>query len=284
MVRCEITIGELENWSSTVLGDEQFSGYDTQALLCFCLGKNSAYLLSHRGDAVDQESELRFRDLIIRRLSGVPVAYLTGFREFWSLSIMVNESVLIPRPDTELLVEQVLEQVSMLSHPRVLELGTGSGAISLALATERPSSCIVATDQSVKALELARENQTNLKTSNICWIASDWFCAIGYQEFDVICSNPPYIASDDPHLVSGDLRSEPASALVAGEQGLDDLKLIIRQSPEYLVPGGSLLVEHGYQQGDRVRQIFQSVGYQNVCTLQDLADNDRVTVGVKPFA
>ena len=280
----EFTIGELENWSTTILGDERFSSYDTQILLCFCLGANSAYLLSHRDDAVDQQSELRFRDLINRRLSGVPVAYLTGYREFWSLPIMVNENVLIPRPDTELLVEQVLERVSTQSNPRILELGTGSGAVSLALATERPGSYIVATDQSVKALEVARGNQVGLKVSNISWIASDWFCAIGSQEFDTICSNPPYIASGDPHLVSGDIESEPASALVAGEQGLDDLKLIIRQSPEYLVPGGSLLVEHGYQQGDRVRQIFRSSGYQSVRTLQDLGDNDRVTVGVNPLA
>ena len=283
MVRSEFTIGELDNWSANILSNEPFSSYDTQALLCFCLGKTTAYLLSHRDDVVDLELELWFRDLINRRLSGVPVAYLTGCREFWSLPVMVNENVLIPRPDTEVLVEQVLARVSTESNPHILELGTGSGAISLALATEMPSGYIVGTDYSIKAIEVAKENQVRLKVRNISWVVSDWFCAIGNGEFDLICSNPPYIASDDPHLTSGDLRSEPASALVSGEQGLDDLKLIIRQSPTYLVSGGALLVEHGYQQGERVRQIFRSVGYLNVRTLQDLAGNDRVTVGVKPF-
>ena len=283
MVRSDPTIGELENWSATVLCDEVFSSYDTQVLLCFCLGKSPAYLLTHRNDVVDKETESWFRDLVDRRLTGVPVAYLTGYREFWSLPIMVDENVLIPRPDTELLVEHVLTRIPIHSRLRILELGTGSGAVALALATERPNSSILATDRSVSAIEVARKNQTVLNINNISWIVSDWFGAIGNQEFDIICSNPPYIAISDHHLIAGDLRSEPVSALASGEQGLDDLKLIVRQSAQYLISGGSLLVEHGYQQGEQVRQIFQAAGYLDIRTLKDLSANDRVTVGVKPL-
>ena len=282
-VRSGFSISELENWSTSVLMEEVFSSYDSQALLCFCLGKNSAYLLAHSDDIVDKKTELRFRGLVNQRLSGYPVAYLTGSREFWSLPVIVNQNVLIPRPDTELLVEEVLKKMPGHCLPKVLELGTGSGAISLALATERPESIILASDFSVKAVDVARENQANLGIRNISWVVSDWFCSIETQHFDIICSNPPYIASDDPHLSCGDLRSEPISALVSGKDGLDDLKRIIQQSPEYLVPGGSLLVEHGYRQGESVRQIFQSTGYLGVQTVKDLSDNDRVTVGDKPL-
>ncbi len=219
--------------------------------------------------------------LLARRAAGEPVAYLTGSRGFWSMELQVDSSTLIPRADTENLVAAALEKLELFQTPRVLDLGTGSGAIASAIARECPHAKVVATDRSEDALRVAAGNAAALGLHNVEFLIGNWFAALPdpTTPFDVIVSNPPYIRSDDPHLEQGDLRFEPITALASGPDGLDDLRLIIAGAAAYLNDNGWLLVEHGYDQGAAVRALFEQANYTHIETRRDFGDNDRITMG-----
>lgn len=253
---------------------------DAEILLGNVLDKPRSYLHVHGDDKLTQEQHNDFHRLIERRLAGEPIAYLLGVKEFWSLALDVNPEVLIPRPDTELIVEVVLQQF-VESGLKMLDLGTGSGAIALAVASERPDWDIYATDVSFKAIELANSNAEKLGINNVSFIESDWFAAIPDMKFDIIVSNPPYIAASDPEL-SVTTAFEPKRALISGDNGLADIKIIIAESYDRLNESGMLLLEHGFKQGEDVRELLQQHGYQDIKTYQDLAGHDRVTVGITP--
>ncbi|MFV8782298.1 peptide chain release factor N(5)-glutamine methyltransferase [Microbulbifer sp. SA54] len=254
---------------------------DLEVLLCHVLGKTRAWLYTWPEHELDDQSQQVLDRLIQRRIAGEPVAHLTGFREFWSLPLKVNRSTLIPRPDTEVLVETVLELCPQEAL-QVLDLGTGTGAIALALASERPLWQILAVDKMPAAVALAEENRSALGLANVRVLQSDWFASVPAQRFAVIVSNPPYIDARDPHLREGDVRFEPHSALVAEEQGLSDIRLIARRAPEFLEPGGLLAVEHGWQQAEAVRRIFSEAGYRDVESRLDYAGNERLTLARNP--
>ncbi len=252
---------------------------ELRVLLGHILNLDQAGLIARSGSQLDSDQIAAFTSLVNRRKEGVPISYLTGTREFWSLPLRVNPQVLIPRHQTECVVERVLLHARQASEPRILELGTGSGAISFALASELPSSRIIATDISAGALEVAGINQRHLGLDNVRFVRNDWFDGLGGRVFRVICSNPPYIDPKDSHLDSGDVRFEPRMALVAEESGYADLKHIIGTAPGYLSGGGWLVLEHGYRQGEKVRAIFRDSGYREVTTHWDLEGNERVTEG-----
>ena len=257
---------------------------DVEILLAHVLQKDRTFLFAWPETALTVEQEDNFIALFDRRLRGEPVAHIIGQREFWSLPLFVNNTTLIPRPDTELVVEAVLNLFAsdMHNQPRhVLDLGTGTGAIVLALAHEKKYWHCVGVDNQPEAVLLAQKNCQHLHIQNVEIKQSDWFSAIEETDFDVIVSNPPYIAADDPHLQQGDVRFEPMSALVADNQGLRDIENIVQQARHYMRPNGWLLIEHGYQQGQTVRQLFEQSGYVAITTLRDLNDNERVTMGKK---
>ncbi len=253
---------------------------DSELLLASVLDKPRSYLFTWPEQSLTTEQETRFQALLDRRIKGEPLAYILGNREFWSMPLRVSPGTLIPRADTELLVEQALKQLPEHEARHILDLGTGSGAIALAIACERPNSSVVATDQSEAALTMARENASLHDIGNIEFIHGEWFSPFpDTTRFDLIVSNPPYIAEDDPHLLQGDLPSEPRSALVSGPDGLDDIRTIISLAPEHLVRGGWLMLEHGYDQAEAVKGLFQDAGFIDVTTIRDLAGQDRVTQG-----
>lgn len=257
---------------------------DVEILLAHVLQKDRTFLFAWPETALTVEQEDNFIALFDRRLRGEPVAHIIGQREFWSLPLFVNNTTLIPRPDTELVVETVLNLFAsdMHNQPRhVLDLGTGTGAIVLALAHEKKYWHCVGVDNQPEAVLLAQKNCQHLHIQNVKIRQSDWFSAIEETDFDVIVSNPPYIAADDPHLQQGDVRFEPMGALVADNQGLRDIENIVQQARHYMRPNGWLLIEHGYQQGQAVRQLFEQSGYVAITTLRDLNDNERVTMGKK---
>lgn len=254
---------------------------DAQVLLMFVLGVERSYLYTWPDQALSATTHEQFDKLLQRRLQGEPVAYLTGNREFWSLPFEVSSSTLIPRPDTEVLVETALSLLA--DQPaEILELGTGTGAIAIALKTERPQWRITAVDKVPAAVALAKRNAERLLSTSqqqtLKVRESDWFQAIAAaQQFQLIVSNPPYLAADDPHLQQGDVRFEPQSALVADAQGFADYQAIIRRAPNYLVAGGWLVFEHGCEQGQALRTILTNAGYENAQTWLDYAGLERVT-------
>ena len=254
---------------------------DADALLCHLLSCRRSYLMTWPERTLDATQQATLQAWLVRRLAGEPIAHLIGEREFWSLPLKVSPATLIPRPDTELLVEQALSRLPA-GPCRVLDLGTGTGAIALALKSERPDADIWALDLMPGAVALARENSQTLSLP-LTLLAGSWFAPLAElatpPRFDLIVSNPPYIDPDDEHLAQGDVRFEPRSALVADEQGLADLRQIVAQSPDYLQAGGWLLLEHGWQQGDAVRNLLSQQGYQGVATVRDYGDNERVTLG-----
>ncbi|HSX20156.1 MAG TPA: peptide chain release factor N(5)-glutamine methyltransferase, partial [Gammaproteobacteria bacterium] len=225
-----------------------------------------------------------FQVLLDRRVKGEPVAYLVGHKEFWSHDFLITPDVLIPRADTELIVEIALEQMEGRQNLRVLDLGTGSGAIALSIAAERPDVAVVATDLSPEALQVAQINAKQFQISNVEFALGGWYEALTENQnkmFDLILSNPPYIAKYDPHLAQGDLRFEPNTALMAGVHGMDDLHVIISRAHEFLAPAGLLLVEHGYDQEQLVAKEFAQAGFAEVGCYKDLAGIPRVTMGVR---
>ena len=254
---------------------------DAEIILEFVTGKGRTYILAFGETQLTDAQCEQLNSLVARRQRGEPVAHLTGVREFWSLPLFVSPATLIPRPDTECLVEQALARLPA-SPCRILDLGTGTGAIALALASERPDCTVTAVDRMPDAVDLANRNRLNLAIDNVRVLQSNWFSALSGQQFEMIVSNPPYIDEQDPHLAQGDVRFEPLSALVAGASGLADIILIIDQSRRVLSAGGYLLLEHGWQQGEAVRDAFTRAGYQAVETCRDYGGNERVTLGRIP--
>ena len=255
---------------------------DAAVLLAHVLGRARAWLYAHGGDPVEATTADAFRALLDRREAGEPVAYLCGQRGFWTLDLAVTPDTLIPRADTELLVELALQRLPGDRALRIADLGTGSGAIALALASERPRARVLATDASAAALAVAADNARRLALDNVEFHQGDWFAALPGQRLDLVASNPPYIAADDPHLAQGDLRYEPAGALASGADGLDDIRRIIADAPGHLLPAGWLLLEHGWTQGAAVRALLQAGGFADVATVQDLEARDRVSLGRLP--
>ncbi|MBI3043615.1 MAG: peptide chain release factor N(5)-glutamine methyltransferase [Betaproteobacteria bacterium] len=252
---------------------------DARALLRAALGVDDAYLAAHSERVPGAEECERYSGLLERRCAGEPVAYLTGEREFYSLAFKVTPAVLIPRPETELLVEIALEKIPPDAPRRVLDLATGSGCVSIAIAKHRPRARVVATEIDRAALDVARENARRHAARNVEFVESDWFGALGAARFDVIVANPPYIAAGDPHLEEGDLWFEPRRALVAGPSGLECIGPVIARAHAHLVAGGWLLFEHGHDQAARCRALLERIGFQQVASWRDLAGIERVSGG-----
>jgi release factor glutamine methyltransferase len=252
---------------------------DAEILLAHALAQPRSYLFTWPERRPDADHQLQFMALLARRRQGEPVAHLTGQREFWSLMLQVTPDTLIPRPETETLVELALQLIPADATWQIADLGTGSGAIALALASERAACRIVATDSSSAALGVAQANAAQLGLHNITFIAGDWCAPLNERGFEMIVSNPPYIRAQDPHLDAGDLRFEPRSALVAGSDGLDALRRIATQARACLRPGGILLLEHGWDQGPQARRLLQEQGYMEIATHPDTAGRDRVVSG-----
>lgn len=250
---------------------------DVELLLGAVLERPRSWLFTWPEHVLEADQQARFEQLLARRRHGEPVAHLTGYRDFWTLRLRVSPDTLIPRPDTEVLVEQALALLPA-QPARVADLGTGTGAIALALASERPQWQLVATDLQPGAVALARENARAHRLANVEILQGSW-CAPLQGWFDMIVSNPPYIDPHDPHLQQGDVRFEPLTALIADEQGMADIRSIAEQARGYLRPGGWLLFEHGYAQGAAVRALLQRLGYTRVDTQRDLGGNERVTLG-----
>ena len=266
-----------------VVNDAAEARADAEILLAHVLEKDRTWLFTHAGDPLDAAAAACFDALVARRRAGEPVAYLVGQRGFWRFDLEVTPDTLIPRADTECLVEQALARLPNDRPLRLLDLGTGTGAIALALATERPRANVVAVDLSPGAAAVARRNADRLDLAARVEVREGaWFAPVAGERFDLIASNPPYIEADDPHLAEGDLRFEPRRALASGTDGLDDLRLIVRDAPAHLRPGGWLLVEHGWQQGAAVRALFDAAGFIEIGTERDLEGRDRVTLGRHP--
>ncbi len=279
-----MTVNELLRWSDRQLSPFGRGDRDARIILCHLLGMDQASLIANGDRLLFTNEKKEFESRVRLRKKGVPVAYITHYREFWSLGLMVDDRVLIPRHETELLVERSLFAVAGVDKPKILELGTGSGAVALALASELPVAGIVATDVNQSSLEIAKINEENLGLKNIRWIQSDWFDSIRQSRFDLICSNPPYIAPDDIHLTRGDLRFEPTGALVARERGFAALNEIIEVAPGFLGRLGWLILEHGYRQAAQVRKKMIDRGFYGVATHKDAGGNERVTEGRWPEA
>ncbi len=251
---------------------------DAEILLGFVTGRARTFILAFGETELLPAEQAQLEELLARRQRGEPVAHLVGIREFWSLPLFVSPATLIPRPDTECLVEQALARLPATPCD-ILDLGTGTGAIALALASERPDCHITAVDLMPDAVALARRNVEHLGMANVTLLQSHWFSALAGQRFATIVSNPPYIDEQDPHLAEGDVRFEPRSALVAADNGLADLAWIIAQARAFLLPDGWLLLEHGWQQGEAVRALFAKNHYQDVETTRDYGGNERLTAG-----
>ena len=250
---------------------------DVAVLLAHALERDKTYLYTWPDRELTAAQQQVFESLLAQRQKGVPIAYLVGEKEFWSLPIKVSSDTLIPRPDTELLVQLGLELFASDSPRTIADLGTGTGAIALALAHERSRWQVLGADISPQIVALAEQNRVAFQLMNLRFVVSDWCSALPKQAFDLILGNPPYIAADDPHLLCGDVRFEPKTALVSEEDGLHDIKCIATQAKDHLKLQGFLLLEHGCQQAQAVREILSAAGYSNMKTFQDLAGLDRAT-------
>lgn len=252
---------------------------DVQCLLQHVLQVNRAWLITHANQLLDDQQQASYAALFERRLRGEPIAYLLASREFYGLAFKVTPDTLIPRPETELLVDLALQYLPSQAKCRVLDIGTGSGAIALSIAHGRPDADVVAVDVSAAALAVAQFNAQHLQINNARLLHSDWFSALQGECFDIIVSNPPYIAAGDPHLAQGDVRFEPRGALASGADGLHDIRSIIAAAHQHLAAGGWLLFEHGYDQAAAVRGLLQQAGYSEVFSARDLAGIERVSGG-----
>jgi release factor glutamine methyltransferase len=252
---------------------------DARALLRHACGVDDAYLIAHADDRLSDEQSAAFAALVARRAAGEPVAYIVGRREFFSLDFKVTPAVLIPRPETELLVEFALEHIEDGPAASVLDLGTGSGCIAIAVAKHLPRAKVVAADSSAAALAVARENAARHAIPNLELIESNWVSKLGGQRFDLIVANPPYVAAGDPHLSEGDLPAEPPAALVAGDDGLDCIRAIVQAAPRHLNRNGWLAIEHGYDQAQRCRDLLVAAGFNEVFSREDLASVERISGG-----
>ncbi|WP_317178905.1 peptide chain release factor N(5)-glutamine methyltransferase [Lelliottia amnigena] len=272
---------DFQHWLRVAIGElseSESPRRDAEILLEHVTGKARTFILAFGETALTAEQHAQLSALLSRRKAGEPVAHLTGEREFWSLPLYVSAATLIPRPDTECLVEHALARLPATAC-RILDLGTGTGAIALALASERPDCQVTAVDVMPDAVALALRNVARLGFNNVKIQQSSWFDALVGQQFDMIVSNPPYIDERDPHLSQGDVRFEPLTALVAAEEGLADIAHIVTVSRQYLTAGGWLLIEHGWTQAEAVRSLFTQAGYERVETCQDYGGNDRLTLG-----
>ncbi|MGA9342283.1 MAG: peptide chain release factor N(5)-glutamine methyltransferase [Rhodanobacteraceae bacterium] len=252
---------------------------ESEVLLAHALARSRSWLYGHLDEQPIRAAREHFNMLIDARYGGRPIAYLLGQREFWSLPIRITPDVLIPRAETERLVELALDRIDNHAGIDVADLGTGSGAIALAIAHERPQVRMLATDLDAAALAVARDNAARLDLAHVEFAAGDWCAALGSRRFDLIVSNPPYVCAEDRHLDQGDLRFEPRSALVSGDDGLDAIRSIVATAPRHLNPGGWLLLEHGQDQADRVREILHQAAFCEIVTETDLAGKDRVSLG-----
>lgn len=276
-IRSAIASGIIELQSAEAC-DASEARSEVQILMQHVLNVNRAYLLAHPEQVLTTQAYSHFMSLLHRRAQGEPLAYILGEREFFGLNFKVTPATLIPRPDTELLVELALRHISFPGC-RVLDLGTGSGAIAISIAHSRPDAEVIAVDASEAALRVAEENARTLSVSNVGFVQGSWFSALAGKRFDLVVSNPPYIAEKDPHLEQGDLRFEPSSALASGTDGLDDIRCIIRDAGAHLVTGGWLMLEHGYDQAEKVCGLLRGAGFQNVHSENDLAGIARVSAG-----
>ena len=274
---------KLKEWINQAvdqLKDNNHSAYlDAELLLMDILQKDHAYVLAHPERELTPIEEEQLTQFLDRRKASEPIAYILQHKEFWSMDLIVTKEVLIPRPETELLVEITLATLPKVGEINILDLGTGSGAIALALAKERPHWNIIATDISNGALNIAKKNAERHKIFNVHFIQSDWFENLTHYTFHAMVSNPPYIAEGDPHLMQGDVRFEPRNVLLGGLTGLSAIQKIIYQSHHYLVSKGYLIFEHGYQQGETIMKMMQDAGFQHVKDYQDLAGLDRIMIG-----
>jgi len=271
------TLAQALQQALNVLRHSDSDRLDAEVLLAHVLGKPRSYLHAWPHAQLHEPQLALYRQLVARRAEGEPVAYLTGRREFWSLDFEVSRATLIPRPETELLVEQALAGLPADRPLRVADLGTGSGAVAVALARERNRWRLCATDRSVAAIEIARRNAARLQVSELDFVVGDWSSAFADRSLDAIVSNPPYVAEQDPHLAQGDVRFEPRTALAAGAQGLDDLGRLIQDAARVLKAGGWLFLEHGAGQSAAVRALLNKLNFKGIATLRDLAGLERVT-------
>ncbi|WP_241967948.1 peptide chain release factor N(5)-glutamine methyltransferase [Pseudidiomarina marina] len=278
MITTPMTIAEALRWATQQLTKSESAKLDAEVLLAHIVERDRTYLITWPDRLLEAAQQEQFAELIKQREHGVPVAHLVGQREFWSLPLTVNNSTLIPRPDTEVLVEHALS-LALPVESKVLDLGTGTGAIALALKSSRPTWQVTAVDKMSEAVALAQQNAANLNL-DLTVKQSDWFAAIEpQQKFDLIVSNPPYIDASDPHLEQGDVRFEPKSALVAANEGLSDIDTIITGATNHLELQGWLLIEHGWKQGEAVRDLMQRARFNAVTTIRDYANLERVTLG-----
>jgi release factor glutamine methyltransferase len=271
--------GLLAEARAALSGDEAHR--DAELLLAHALGRDRAWLVAHADDAVALALAGQVRCCVSRRAAGEPVAYIIGHRGFHAIDLALTPDVLIPRPETELLVDLALQRIPQSGKVDIVDLGTGSGAIALALARARPQARVLATDASAAALAVAQGNARRLRLDNVEFAQGDWCAALGQRNFDLIVSNPPYIAEADAHLARGDLRFEPRAALASGADGLDAIRAIVRDAPEHLKAGGWLLLEHGFDQGAAVRTLLQTNGFAEAFTARDLEERDRVSGAVR---
>lgn len=272
-------------WATQQLEGGESPSVDAKVILSHLLNKSQTYLFTWPEKHIDDVVLAQFESAIAKRQTGLPVAYIIGKRDFWTLSLETSPHTLIPRPDTEVLVEKVLDWASVkqshipVAEMAICDLGTGTGAIALALAFELPTAKVTGVDFLAEAVALAKRNATHNYIENAQFIQSDWFSAIEQQQFDIIVSNPPYIEDTSPYLVEGDVRFEPKSALTSGADGLDDIRRITKLAPLHLKKGGLLAFEHGFDQGEPVRQLLSNEGFCDVQTFSDYGGNARVTLG-----